>query len=249
MRSITSQSGEQNVIVSGQSLWKPLFRIGGIAPLLTLVFYISEYAFIRWDAFPSSTEEWFLLFQRSKLIGLFYLNSLDILSITLLGVMFLALYVALRDINQSYISVAAFFSFLGVTAFVVPRIAMLSMMTLSDQYAVAMTEAQQMRLLAAGEALGSLGTATPQTVGFFFMSIGVLITSIVMLQDKTFNKVTAWFGILASLLTFADDISIILVPTLSTPLMIASGLFWIPWWAMIGIGLLRRSRVPVDEGA
>ena len=220
-----------------------LFRLGGIAPLLTLAFYISEYAFIRWDAFPASTEDWFLLFQRSKLLGLFYLNSLDIISVTLLGVMFLALYVALRDVNPSNMSIAAFFSLLGVTTFVVPRIAMLSLMTLSDQYAIATTEAERVRLLAAGETLGALGTATPQTVGFFFMSIGVLMISIVMLQGNVFNKVTAWFGILASLLTFADDISIVLAPALSTPLMIASGLFWIPWWVMIGVGLLRLAKV------
>lgn len=224
------------------SNWKPLYRIGGIAPLLTLVFYISEFAFIDWDTFPTSTEAWFQLFERNKLIGLFYLNSFDIISITLLGVMFLALYVAFRDIKHPAMIIASFFSLLGVIAFVVPRIAMLSLMTLSDQYALAATEAERMRLLAAGEALGSLGTATPQTVGFFFMSIGVLIISVVMLQGKSLSKVTAWFGILASLFTFADDISIVLAPTLSTPLMIASGLFWIPWWVLIGVGLLRLSK-------
>lgn len=218
---------------------KTLFCIGGIAPMLTLVFYVSEFAFIRWDEYPTSTEGWFLLFQKSKLLGLFYLNALDILSITLLGVMFLALYAALRKTIESVITVATFFSLLGVVAFVVPRIAMLSLMTLSDQYAIATTEAVRMRLLAAGEALGSLGTATPQTAGFFFMSIGVLIISVVMLQGKTFNKVPAWFGIMASLVTFMDDISIVLAPTLSKPLMIASGLFWLPWWVMMGIGLLR----------
>jgi hypothetical protein len=226
-------------MTNATSNWKSLYRIGGVAPLLTLAFYISEYAFIDWETFPASTEAWFLLFQRSKLLGLFYLNFLDIISIMLLGVMFLALYAALRDIDPSSMSVAAFFSLLGVIAFVVPRIAMLSLMTLSDQYAIATTEVERMHLLAAGEALGSLGTPTPQTVGFFFMSIGVLIISIVMLQGKAFTKVAAWFGILASLLTFTDDISIVLAPTPSTPLMIASGLFWIPWWVMIGIGLLR----------
>lgn len=236
-------------IEHANSRWKSLYRIGGIAPLLTLAFYISEYAFIRWDAFPTSTEDWFLLFQRSKLLGLLYLNALDIISITLLGVMFLALFAALRDVNPSSMSIAAFFSFLGVTAFVVPRIAMLSLMTLSDQYAVALTEAERIRLLAAGEALGSLGTATPQTAGFFFMSIGVVIISVVMLQSKAFNKITAWFGILASLLTFADDVSIVLAPALSTQLMMASGLFWIPWWVMIGVGLLRLANRQPDFGA
>jgi hypothetical protein len=219
--------------------WKTLYRVGGAAPLLTLAFYTSEFALIDWKTFPASTEEWFLLFRQSKLLGLFYLNALDILSITLLGVMFLALYAALRKTNESVMTVAAFFSLLGVVAFVVPRIAMLSLVTLSDQYAVATTEAERMRLLAAGETLGSLGAATPQTVGFFFMSIGVVLVSMVMLQGKTFSKVTAWFGILASLFTFADDISLVLAPTLSTPLMVASGLFWLPWWVMIGVGLLR----------
>jgi len=219
--------------------WKILYRIGGVAPLLTLVFFTSEFVLIDWETFPTSTEEWFLLFRQSKLLGLFYLNALDILSITLLGVMFLALYVALRKINESVMTVATFFALLGVIAFVVPRIAMLSLVTLSDQYAVATIESVRARLLAAGETLGSLGAATPQTVGFFFMSIGVVLVSMVMLQGKTFSKMTAWFGILASLLTFADDISLILAPTLSTPLMIASGLFWLPWWVMIGVWLLR----------
>ncbi|MBN1136721.1 MAG: hypothetical protein JXM73_09045 [Anaerolineae bacterium] len=39
---------------------------------------------------------WFALFQHSKLLGLFTLNALDILSIALMGVMFLALYAALK---------------------------------------------------------------------------------------------------------------------------------------------------------
>ena len=93
--------------------WNLLYRIGGIAPLLTLAFYISEFLFIRWDSFPTSTEGWFSLFQRNKLLGLFYLNALDIFSIALLGVMFLALYVALRKINQSLMAIAGFFSLLG----------------------------------------------------------------------------------------------------------------------------------------
>lgn len=227
-----------NVTSKGSS-WETLYRTGGITPLLTLVFYISEFLFIRWDTFPSSIEDWFSLFQRNKLLGLFYLNALDIFSIALLGVMFLALYVALREDNQSLMIVATFFSLIGVGVFIVPRVAMLSILQLSDLYVAATTEAEHMRLLAAGETLSALGTPTPQTVGFLFMSIGVVLISIVMLQGNTFGKVTSWFGILASVMTFADHISVVLLPSLATPLMIVSGLFWIPWWIMISIGLLR----------
>jgi hypothetical protein len=224
-----------------KSNWKSLFRIGGIAPFLTIAFYVSEYTFIQWDKFPTSTEDWYLLFQRNRLLGLFYLNALDIFSIALLGVMFLALYVALKKFNESYMAIAAFFSFLGVGAFIVPRIAMLSLLPLSDRYVLAGTETERVRLLAAGETLGALGTPTPQTVGFLFMAFGVLLISVVMLQGNVSGKVSAWFGILASALTFADHACVILVPSAAIPLMIASGLFWIPWWVMIGLFLFRLS--------
>jgi len=225
------------------SQWKDLYRFGGVAPLLTVVFYLSEFIFIRWDQFPDSMEDWFALFQRSKLLGLFYLNALDIISIALLGVMFLALFEALKQANPSWMTVAAFFGLLGVGIFIVPRVEMVSMMTLSDLYATA-GEVERARLLTAGVTLGALSPATPLTVGFLFMSVAVLVISIVMLREgHLFHKVIPWLGIFASLFTFVDHFSLIIAPRLATPLMIASGLFWIPWWIMVGLGLLRRARL------
>ncbi len=225
-----------------------LYRIGGAAPLLTLVFYLSELLFIPWEQYPATIEDWFALFQHSKLLGLFYLNALDIFSIALLGVMFLALYAALQRANRSWMIVATYFGVLGVGVFIVPRVAMLSILTLSDQYAAA-PEIERARLLIAGETLGALGTATPQTIGFLFMAIAVFILSNVMLKEgHLFNKIIPWFGILASLLTFADHVCVILAPAMATALMIASGLFWIPWWIMIGIGLFRMANKHSNEG-
>jgi hypothetical protein len=239
--SVSSQGGGETAVFPP---WQTLYRIGGAAPLITIAFYLSEFLLIPWEQYPTSTEAWFALFQRSKWLGLLYLNALDIFSIALLGVMFLALYIALRRSDESRMAVAAFFGFLGVTTFVVPRVAMLSMLQLSDRYVAATTAAEQARILAAGETLGALGTPTPQTIGFLFMAIGVLIMSLVMLRNGRFPKITAYRGIIASLFTFADHISLIGLPALATPLMIASGLFWIPWWALISWGLFRIARKP-----
>ena len=181
-------------------------------------------------------------------LGLFYLNALDIFSIALLGFMFLALYAALQHANRSWMIASTYFGLLGVGVFIVPRVAMLSIVRLSDQYTAAV-ENERIRLLTAGETLGSLGTATPQTIGFLFMAIAVLILSFVMLQEgHLFNRIIPWFGILASLMTVANHISVILAQALSTALMIASGLFWIPWWIMIGFGLLRLENKLSNEG-
>lgn len=234
-----SDCSQQTTSVEAAVNWKSLYYVGGVAPLVTLIFYLSELLFISWDNYPTSMEAWFALFQHSKLLGLFYLNALDILSVALLGVMFLALYVALRKTHTASMVIATFFGLLGAGVFVGLRVAMLSVLQLSDRYVVAVTEAERIRLLAAGETLGTLGTPTLQTVGFLFIAIAVSIVSVVMLQGRHFNKITAWLGIGASLLTFADYVSLIVMPSLATPLMIVSGLFWMLWWIMIGLGLFR----------
>lgn len=222
--------------------WKMLYRVGGAAPLLTVALYLSEFLFIQWEQYPTSMEDWFALLQQSKLLGLFYLNAQDIFSIALLGVMFLALFVALKPANPALMLIATFFALLGVGVFVVPRTATLSLLPLSDHYATATAEAARSQLLSAGEAIGALLLPTPQTIGFLFMAIAVLMISVVMLQGNRFERVTALFGILASAVTIADHMSIILAPTLASSLMILSGLFWIPWWLMIGWRLLQFGR-------
>jgi hypothetical protein len=75
------------------SNWKSLYRIGGVAPLIALAFYLTQMLVIAFgEAYPATIEDWFSLFQRSKVLGLLYLNALDVFSIAFLGTMFLALY-------------------------------------------------------------------------------------------------------------------------------------------------------------
>ncbi len=125
-----------------------LYRLGGPAALLTLVLYVIQFVLIRWDDYPVSTEQWFALFERSRLLGLFYMNAPDIVSITLLGVMLLALRTALTSDGPSWTAVAGYFGFLGVGVFVVPRVAMLSMLPLAERYALATDQLSRARLLA-----------------------------------------------------------------------------------------------------
>jgi hypothetical protein len=224
--------------------WKGLYTAGGTAPLIALLFYLTEFAVIILGnlsgvPFPSATEGWFSLLQRSKLLGLLYLNAPDILSIALLGVMFLALYVALRGVRPSAMLIAAYFAFLGIATFVAPRVAMLSVLPLSERYAAATSDAIRSQLLAAGEALGSLGTATPQTVGFLFIAVATLIISVVMLRSDLFGRTTPYVGISAAILTFALDLTGVIAPAIAAPLLGLAGLLWVAWWILIARGLLQ----------
>jgi hypothetical protein len=119
---------------------------------------------------------------------------------------------------------------------------MLSLLPLSDQYAAATTDAQRAVFLAAMETLGSLGVATNRTIGFFFIAIASLIISLVMLRSRIFNKATAYVGILAGILTFADDVSTIIIPSAPAILMPINLLLWVIWWISVSRGLFKFSQ-------
>ena len=76
--------------------WKTLYLAGALAPLIALAFYTFQMVIMGFgEALPATMDDWFLLFQGNKILGLIYLNALDPFSIALLGMMFLALYIAL----------------------------------------------------------------------------------------------------------------------------------------------------------
>lgn len=223
--------------------WKGLYKVAGVALLMTLFFYLSQMLMIlSWDTFPNSIHDWFVLFQSNRLLGLYYLNALDIVSITLLIPMFMAFFVALRHVNEIWMTIATPIGLIGIAVFITPRAAMLSVIPLSDQYAAATTDAQRDLLLAAGEAVGSLGQATPATVGFILISVAVLVISIVTLRSNFFSKVNAYTGILASSITFLVNISLVFMPSITNILIGIFGVFWILWWTMTARRFLQLGR-------
>jgi hypothetical protein len=240
-------------IETADSRWKSLYRAGGVAPLVALVFYLTEIAAIAigglaGEPYPTSTSDWFSLFQRNRILGLLYVNALDIFSIALLGVMFLALYRALKQSDESYAAIAAFFAFVGIAVFIAPRaVVTFALLALGDRYAAATTETQRATLLTGGETFSALGQATPQTTGFFFVAVAGLILSVVMLRSKVFNKATAYVGILTGVITLANHISLLIVPALANSLTGVSGPFWIVWWILISVRLLKLGRT--EKGA
>ena len=224
--------------------WKTLYRVGGAGALLALVFYLSQVLILIFgEPYPATTEGWFNLFSRSKLLGLFYLNALDMVSITLFSLMFLALCLALKQGNESAMAIAGLLSFIGAAVFIAARSVTFSMIPLSDQFAAAATDAQRAQILTIGDAVGVQLQATPRTTGFLLMSVAVLIISLTMLRNQIFNKATAVVGILSSLLVFALHISVILAPTIADPLMGTGMLLWVIWLVLVGVRLLQLGNV------
>jgi len=239
--------------------WKGLYRVGGAAALIAGVLFRRNIAaeiglFIK-DPSPGTVGDWFALLQSNRLLGLSYLNIFDLVNYMLVGLMFLALYAVLKQVNKSYMAIATTFGFLGIAAYYASNTAF-SMLSLSDQYAAATTEAQRTMLLAAGQAMLAINRfsdpgSQPGTAGYLsllFIAAAGTITSMIMLRSKVFNRATAYVGILANALDLAYCFGFVFVPIVDSKLLAvcfipAAGLFLMIWHIMIGWRLYQLGRL------
>jgi hypothetical protein len=162
------------------------------------LFLIQIIVFILYPP-PSTVIGYFTLFQNNKLVGLLDLDLLSLADYALMGLMFLALYVALRRTSQSWMTIAAALAFVGIAVYFASNTAF-NMLSLSDQYAAATTDAQRSMLLAAGQAMLAIYQGTAFDVSYVLVSVAPLIMSVVMLRSNVFSKATAYVGILANIL-------------------------------------------------
>jgi hypothetical protein len=126
--------------------WRWLYRIGGAAALFAAAMItIQITVFIIWGQ-PETALGWFTLFEDSKLAGLLAFKLLLVISTALGIATTLALYVALRGVNESLMAIALVVDLLEAVAFIMARPAF-EMLYLSERYAAATTDAQRAMFL------------------------------------------------------------------------------------------------------
>jgi hypothetical protein len=243
---------------TSDSSWKNLYRVGGVAALIAGLLFrrniAAEIGLFSEQQPPATVSDWFVLLQSNRILGLSYLNIFDIINYALVGLMFLALYVVLRRVNKSFMAIAASFAFLGVAVYFASNTAF-NMLSLSDKYVIATTDAHRTQLLAAGEAMLAINRfsspdAHPGTGGYVsLLLIGVagMITSVVMLKSDVFNRASAYVGIMASALDLAYCIAFVFVSTVDSETLAviflpAAGLLLMIWHIMVGWRLFRLEK-------
>ncbi len=232
------------------SSWKNLYKVGAVAALVAALVFrrnlgVAEIPLFTGIAPPGNVEGWFTLLHGNPLLGLTLLNFFDIANYILVGIMFLAVFVALRKTNKSYTLLALTLSLLGAITYIVSNSA-LPMFSLSNQYAAAATEVQKSTLLSAGQAVLANGYnpgAVYQSAGFYlsllFVALAGMLMSAIMLQSHIFGKATAYVGLFASTLDLIYLVGLLFVPVSSVYLLGVSciataGLLLMIWHLMIG---------------
>ncbi len=112
---MTNENGANSQTAEGS--WKSLYLVGAMAALIAALVFrrnlgVAEIPLFTGYSLPSTVTGWFTLLHSNTLLGLTFLNVFDIANYALVGLMFLAVYVALRQVNKSYTLIAAALSFL-----------------------------------------------------------------------------------------------------------------------------------------
>jgi hypothetical protein len=185
---------------TADSGWNSLYKVGGAAALIVAAFIpIQIIIFVIWPP-PSTVIGWFTLFQNNRLIGLLDMDLLLIIDQVLIGLVLLALYIALRRTSQSFMAIALTLALVGIATYFASTAAF-EMLSLSDQYAAATTEAQRSMFLAAGQVMLAIWQGTAFDVGYVLEGVALLITAVVMLRSTLFGKVTAYVGIVVGVMS------------------------------------------------
>jgi hypothetical protein len=243
-----------------------LYRVGGAAVLIAALLFrrnlAAEFALLRSlgviggpTAVPSSASEWFDLLARNRLIGLLLFNVFDLVNYALLGVMFLALYAALRGSGRRVMVIALILGLVGIVIALASSRAF-PMLLLSGRYA-ALSGTERATLLVEGEKLlrvdnpGVLYPGTGPTLALFLVTVAAVMVAIGMLRSPVFSRATAYLGIVAEGVQLLYFVALALVPLpvlLAIPPSLAAP-FRLVWYLLIGRRLFQLAAVErADEG-
>jgi hypothetical protein len=193
---------------------------------------------------PSSATDWFNLLGNNRFVGLCLLDVVDLVNHALVGLIFLALYGALRRVSKSATLIATASGLTGIGVYFASNQA-LAMLSLSEGYAAATSDAQRSMLLAAGEALLAIHhRGTGIRASFTLVILAGLILSVVMLRSSVFGQATAVVGIAANGLRVGYLVALVLAPSISWILIPISAPFRVTWYVLIAIGLFRLAKRP-----
>ncbi len=216
--------------------WRELYRMGAIACiLLAAAIPVAIIIYFIWPYTPgfTSLENIFVILHRDKLAGLMSLDLSVLILEPIMILQVLALYAALKQVNESYSLLALILGLMGILLWLAAR-PLVEMVYLSDQYAAATTDLARTQFLAAGEAFHALFNGTSWMLSQFLIAISGLISDLLMLRSNFFSKWTAYTGLVLATTGFA-----FWIPVIGIPLALVGTLGGTVWLVLMARDFLR----------
>jgi hypothetical protein len=191
------------VDAAAEAGWKPLYRMGALAAILTMMLtLLSAPVYLIWPlpgikANTATVLDYYAIFQGNWLRGLFDLDLIMVISAVLIVPFGLALFISLRRASPSWMALALGLSLMGSATYLAVNPAF-TMLTLSQTY-VATAPVQQPLVVAAGQATLAVYQGTGFNLYYVCTALGFLIISVVMLRSAIFSKLTGSLGLIMSI--------------------------------------------------
>jgi len=223
------------------SRWSGLYRAGAWAALIIVALIpVQMVVFTVWPP-PEAVADWFARFQSSWLLGLVSADLLFMVSNVLLALVYLGLYPALRRDGESAMVIALVLGFIGIAAYLASNTAF-EMLSLSNRYGAAATDAERAMLLAAGQAMLQTTTGTSFDAYYILNAIVLLIVAPVMLRGHVFSRTTAYTALASGVLMLIPSSA----GTIGTIFSIASLVPWAWFSILIARRLLQLARLAAN---
>ena len=179
--------------------WKPMYRMGGVAALVSVATIAVAVPVYLMSPPPTSVLDWFTLFHRNALLGLLDLDLLMLIGIAMSGLIYFALFGALRYANWPLMALGTIIGLVSVTVYFASNTAF-NMLLLSGQYDAATTDAERSRLLGAGQATLAIWQGSAYDIGYVLGGVAMVIIAVVMLRSVVFGRPIAYIGLLTGAL-------------------------------------------------
>jgi hypothetical protein len=226
----TTKKNQNTDTGSTDSRWTDLYKIGAITCMIfPVTIILAVVSFFIWPYTPgvTSVADIFASLQHNLLGGLVSLDLFMALLMPVAALITLAMYVAVKEVNESYALIALVLGLMGYTIIFAAR-PLAEMTYLSDQYAAAASEIAQNHYLAAGEALHALFNGTAWMTSMILVGMSGVILSLLMLKSSAFTKATAYSGLVVSIggLGF-------LIPAIGPLLSLAATIGGVVWYGLM----------------
>ena len=211
--------------------WKDLYRFGGMTGIIMAIWIVlAVIGFFIWPYKPGfeSTQNVFVLLKNDRLGGLIALDGPNLLANLLMPILYLALYGALKRVNESYALIALVLGLMGAIL-IIPARPIAELVILSDSYASAVTDTARHQFLLAGDVLLTHFNGVAWMINILLTSFSGVITSLLMLRCKIFSKTTAYLGLFTGVFSLG-----FMIPIIGTLLLFLTTITSIFWLCLVG---------------
>ena len=221
--------------------WQTLATTSGIVALMQVAcVLVTVVVSATVGVEPSSPMGYFEMFQENRLQALLRLDFPTMIQLALWPITIMGIYALFRRSHAAYAALTGVLVLVGVTVALATHSGF-SIIHISDQYALAATEAQKVQLAASAEAViaTDMWHSSAGFLAGLFMQGGLAFISLVGLRSGRLSKGTALAGLVANGLDWLHVLVALLSPSLAAILLYVAGPAYLLWFPLLGRDLIK----------